>query len=362
MIPYALGPNSQTGAHQRHVDRCLGLDQSADDSYVIQAPGYDKLDVPRSVHDIPVALPHEALHDELTGTPQVLEDLQSLVDRDALPPTYTTHPVVAPAHGAAVVPLAFYCDGAPFAEKDGFLAFWIQNLISGSRTLACVLRKSSLCQCGCRGYCTLFPVLNVLRWSIGVIRSQSRRGALAAKAAVIYIKGDWMDYVTTMSFTSWTHNVHPCPMCFCSPDTMHDLKNCTLESVGWDLKTIDHYMEECERREIHVVVDGSGHVKIRNSLRITHRRERGGRARQLMVDIPEYGLRAHDRLEPTPWMSEYAMFDATARFPAPFVFRRADEQAWTQHRNPLFDRRLGGVPQRVIVGALHCLFLGVVQR
>ena len=51
--PCALGPNSQTGAHQRHVDRCLGLDQSADDSYVIQAQGYDKFDVPRSVHDIP---------------------------------------------------------------------------------------------------------------------------------------------------------------------------------------------------------------------------------------------------------------------------------------------------------------------
>ena len=84
-----------------------------------------------------------------------------------------------------------------------------------------------------------------------------------------------------------------------------------------------------------MVVDGSGHAKIRNSLRITHRRERGGRARELIVDIPEYGLRAHDRLDPTPWMSDYALFDDTSRFPAPFVFWRADEQAWTQHRNPL---------------------------
>ena len=270
----ALGPNFQTEAYQRHVDRCLGLNNSADDAYAIQAPGYDKFDVSRNVHDIPVALAHEALHDELTGAPQVLEDLQSLVDRDALPPTHTTHPVVAAAHGATVVPLAFHCDGAPFAKKDGFLAFWIQNLISGSRTLACVLRKSSLCQCGCRGYCTLFPVLNVLRWSIGVMgtgyfptarrdgsswhstdRNQSRRGALAAKAAVICIESDWMEYVATMSFSSWTHNVHPCPMCFYSPDTMHDLKNFTLESVGWDLKTMDHYTEECERREVHVVVD-----------------------------------------------------------------------------------------------------------
>ena len=160
MNAYALGPNSQTGAYQRHVDRCLGFDKSADDSHVMQSSGYDKFDVSRSVHEIPVALPHEALHDELTGTHQVLEDLESLVDRDALPPTYPTHPVV-------VVPLAF--GGAPFAKRDGLLAFWIENLISGSRTLACVLRKSSLCQCGCRGYCTLFPVLNVQRWSIGVM-------------------------------------------------------------------------------------------------------------------------------------------------------------------------------------------------
>ena len=159
---YALGPNSQTGAYQRHVDRCLGLDKSADDSYVIQAPRCDKFDVSRSVHDIPVVLPHEALHDELTDTPQVLKDLQSLVDHDALPRTNTTHPVVAAAHGAAVVPLAFFCHGEPFAKK--FLAFWIQNLISGNRTLPCVLRKKSLCQCGCRGYCTLFPVLNAPRW------------------------------------------------------------------------------------------------------------------------------------------------------------------------------------------------------
>ena len=99
--------------------------------------------------------------------------------------------------------------GAPFAKKDGFLAFWIQNLISGTRTLACVLRKSSLCQCGCRGYSILFPVLSVQRCSIGVMgtgyfptarhdgsswdstdRSQSRRGALAATGAVIYIRCD----------------------------------------------------------------------------------------------------------------------------------------------------------------------------
>ena len=138
MNAYALGPNPQTGAYHCHVDRCLGLDKPADDSYAIQTSGYDKFDVSRRGHDIPVALPHEALHDELTGTPQVLEDLQSLVDRDALPPFYTTHPVVAAAHVAAVVPLAFLCDGAPF------LAFWIQKLDRWQTHLGMCFAKEQL--------------------------------------------------------------------------------------------------------------------------------------------------------------------------------------------------------------------------
>ena len=42
--------DSQTEAYQRHGDRCLGLDTSPDDPYVIQAPRYDNFDVSRSVH------------------------------------------------------------------------------------------------------------------------------------------------------------------------------------------------------------------------------------------------------------------------------------------------------------------------
>ena len=35
--------------------------------------GYDKFDVTRSVQESPVAMPHEALHDELTSTLQVVK-------------------------------------------------------------------------------------------------------------------------------------------------------------------------------------------------------------------------------------------------------------------------------------------------
>ena len=176
-----------------------------------------------SVHDIPVALPHEALHDELTGTPQVLEDLQSLVDRDAMR-QHTLHILWSAAHGAAVVPLAFYCDGAPFAKRDGFLAFWIQNLISGNRTLACVLRKSSLCQCGCRGYCTLFPLLEVLRWSIGVMGTgyfptatdPAGTALTAVRAAVV--RWQPKQLLSTSKATGWNtcqhcHSPHGHTMC-----------------------------------------------------------------------------------------------------------------------------------------------------
>ena len=66
-----LGSHSQTGAHHRQADKCLGLDKSADDPHVFQAPGYDEFDASRSVHDIPIDPPREALHNKLRETPQV---------------------------------------------------------------------------------------------------------------------------------------------------------------------------------------------------------------------------------------------------------------------------------------------------
>ena len=85
-------------------------------------------------------------------------------------------------------------------------------------------------------------------------RGQSRRGAVGSQSSC-HLHQRRLDGIRDNTvIPSWTHRVHPCPMCFCSPDTMHDLKDFILESAGWDLKTIDHYIEECERREIHVVV------------------------------------------------------------------------------------------------------------
>ena len=147
-------------------------------------------------------------------------------------------------------------------------------------------------------------------------------------------------------------------MCFCSPDTMYDLKNFTLEAVGWDLKTIDHNIEECERREIHVVVDGSGHAKIRNSASHTVGNEEDARASSQWTS--QNGIESPRQVGANTM--DVRLSHVRRYYPLPSTVCVLAWQAWTQHRNPWFDSSVGLVPQRMIVDALHCLFLGVVQR
>eukprot|EP00969_Alexandrium_andersonii_P121853 5387748-Alexandrium_andersonii.AAC.1 len=38
-------------------------------------------------------------------------------------------------------------------------------MASGRRHLCAVLRKSEMCKCGCRGWCSVFSVFLMIRWA-----------------------------------------------------------------------------------------------------------------------------------------------------------------------------------------------------
>eukprot|EP00959_Pyramimonas_sp_CCMP1952_P067548 1410007-Pyramimonas_sp.AAC.1 len=59
-----------------------------------------------------------------------------------------------------------YVDGVQFSRTDSVIGFFCFNIASGIRHLCATLRKSELCSCGCRGWCSVFPILAMLRWSI----------------------------------------------------------------------------------------------------------------------------------------------------------------------------------------------------
>ena len=156
---YAYKPTAQSGKFQRHIDRVNGIDLKdvAANRYTVATPGHSKHDCARTVHDLPVVNPHEALHEEVVANPSILVDLQRARDEGLFPPAYWENPVVRNSE-QAVLPLALYLDGVPTTTRDGVLGIFVYNLITYKRHLVAVLRKSNFCKCGCRGGvpCSLF--------------------------------------------------------------------------------------------------------------------------------------------------------------------------------------------------------------
>eukprot|EP00969_Alexandrium_andersonii_P195322 8629458-Alexandrium_andersonii.AAC.1 len=81
------------------------------------------------------------------------------------------------------------------------------------------LRKSELCRCGCRGWCSMWPAFQALKWSIVAMRegrhpscrhdttpfraAEDFRQRLAGtelgfKAAVAFVKGDWAEFANSL--------------------------------------------------------------------------------------------------------------------------------------------------------------------
>ena len=57
-----------------------------------------------------------------------------------------------------VYPLCLYLGGVQYSREETGLAFFVYCLLTGKRHLVFVLRKTELCQCGRRGWCTLWHV------------------------------------------------------------------------------------------------------------------------------------------------------------------------------------------------------------
>ena len=94
-----------------------------------------------------------------------------------------------------------------------------------------------MCQCGCRGWRSLFPVFLFLKWSLAamkagvhpharhdatvfspedVVRSLLAVSALGWKAVVVLIKGDWAEFAVRLGLPTWSSKIHPCMLCHAS--------------------------------------------------------------------------------------------------------------------------------------------------
>ena len=206
----AMNPNAPSGHFARHMRFILGLDQLDENLYWLEVPGYKKAEACRTSLSLGVYPPHECLNREALVNPEATIDLHADAMAD-LPPICTEHPVFR-ASGGRARPYALYLDGVPFTKHDSMLGVFVYFTHTQVRHLSAVIRKSIVCKCGCRGWCTYHELFRFLHWSCKALaqgafpdhrhdnqawlESDNVRSGLAGLpmevvGALIMIKGDW---------------------------------------------------------------------------------------------------------------------------------------------------------------------------
>lgn len=374
-------PGMQSGKYQRVLDRYMKVSEDPE-YYVLQVPGSDRGSGERCVHDIETVPPHEALATELAENPAILDQLRAGGPAADWAKNYTEHPVVVASEPGTVLPLALYCDGVPYTNLDGFLGFWIYNLVSWKRHLVAVVRKSQLCDCGCRRWCSLHPVFELLSWSLGALAAgifpearhdgrpwmpgvddvrAGRGGSAAPRGAVVLLKGDWSEFCLTFGFTNWSSN-RPCLFCHCGKDGLYVTENFTARTFPHPLKGDLDYETACAAAEVPTTFANELQLRTVAGLLAYDRRKDGSHGRALTRDVPVLGLLKGDRLEPSAALPDVAGFEDLRVFPVQVMFWRQSRQTWALHRNPLLNPALGIGINSFAVDILHTLNLGVYQR
>jgi hypothetical protein len=372
----AKGPGAPSGHYQRHLDRAAGLRGSSDEFYALQIPGHTKHSVQRVSNLVRVVPPHEILHKEHAENP----DLAAKLEDPDWPPHFANHKIMKGSPGS-VVPLALYLDAAQYATRGAVLLFVICNLLSGARHLCCVLKKKDMCRCGCRGWCSLRPVMELLNWSFAALarglfplarhdgttwdQSEPHRLSLAGlplalKGAIVQIKGDWAEFSHSLGFPTWRDSEHPCIWCRCDKETLYTFEGLDEPGLPWDPIEAAEYEIACQRCERHVVVTTEDQRARILALLFYDKRAAGSHGRSLRKDIPELLLKAGDRLEPNAALPDVGKFEQIP-LPATVLFWRVSLETATRHRNPLFNVDIGISPNTLQVDPLHCLYLGIFQ-
>ena len=227
-----------------------------------------------------------------------------------MPRCFHDHPVTRSAAGSGqpVRPISVYLDGVQFTREDSVLGFWVVCHLTNKRFLSALVRKSELCQCGCRGWCSLHPIFTMLAWSFralacGVfpsedparqeldpIRANFSGERMQFRAAVLFIKGDWMEYCSTLGFPSWNSEANPCFLCHADRNTAYELRGLSALTLPWATKTAHDYSAACAACEITVPLEADSWRIVRAQLKYTYSKTRKLRGRVMQSGFSKLGL------------------------------------------------------------------------
>ena len=272
----ALGakPGLQSGQYSRKFDSYTGMGLSSVNFYNLPCALRKRNGSARDWSMLPMRPVHEVLHDELLQDDAVVRETQRAIELDEVPPIYTSHPAVKGASPKeTILPFCIYIDAVQFTRRDSIIAVCVSFLYSTRRHVVFVCRKLELCDCGCRGWRTLYPVFVSLAWSCRSLLagtypnarhdaqpwqdSDAGRAALAGqsvgcKAVCLFLKGDWAELVHRYGLPQWNDASSPCPYCHCNLESMCELRNYSLMHMPCREKVLEDYLHACENASFTV--------------------------------------------------------------------------------------------------------------
>ena len=380
----ALSPASSGGHFSRHFDKVLGVDLKQD-LYRVCVPGHRKHDRHRASRDVSVCLPFEALCDELEENPGILQTLKEQARANIFPDAYYLHPVVRNHEMGTVLPVGLYVDGVRYLRRDSTIGFWLINMVTHRRHLMACLPKREFCKCGCRGYCSLYPIMVFVEWCMATLaagkvpatrhdgspwtgnRADIANLPLPFKAACIIVKGDWAEMNTTLGFRAWNHHAHPCFRCKARAGpagNMHIFEGLSTVQEYHAAKTQDDYDAYCSGCEILVSVENAM-SRDRLVAALEYSRKHRGRALTEHLHLRSRGisivLKAGDRLQPSRSLLDISALDTAKEFPLDVVFWRSKPEDAIRFRCPIFGGAAGITVRSLCVDELHTMHLGVFQ-
>ena len=119
--------------------------------------------------------------------------------------------------------------------------FFIWSL-SNSNSVECILAESKirigdhdyrsglseLCGCGCRGWCSVYPLLEAFRRDLSEQHPDLR-------LPIIDIKCDWAALVEVAALRTWSHNHHACPCCLVKKAQLEKIDGFSARSCPFPL-------------------------------------------------------------------------------------------------------------------------------
>ena len=264
----------RTGHFERHCKRNLGpfMDE-ASTGYRFTMPGRNKHSAGRAEHTIHASAVHEELDADLRNDQSIELRLEEAIADRQLPPIYCDHPIVKDNPDKLVLPFNLFIDGVPYSHTDGVIGFWLINVVTGRRYLFLVVRKKLLCECGCKGWCTFHAVFKYINWFLTAMarkamplgrhdnqpwdlpldaeRTESAGYPLRFRIALLFIKGDWAEYASTLGFPPWNDSIRPCFACNAELLNMYParLRRPALEQE-WRPNEQEDYFVACQRCEM----------------------------------------------------------------------------------------------------------------